>query len=312
MSQKTRTIFFGTPEFAVPTLEVLADKTDLIAVITQPDRQSGRGRKVIHSPVKARAIDLGLEIVQPEIVKGRRFASKIASYEPDFIVTAAFGKILGQSLLDVPKKACLNVHASILPKHRGAAPVNWTILCGDQSAGVSIMQMTLGLDTGPVFAVKETPIEPEETAGELLARISHVGAQAAWETIQNFDRLTASPQDDEKATWAPMLKKTDGNIDWTKTAIELHRHIRGLHPWPCAATSIDGEPLKIHTCRVASETGKQGPPGSVLDATGEGLDIACGSGILRLIEVQAAGRRRLHVKDFLKGAKITSDVVLGN
>ncbi len=311
MAARKRTIFFGTPEFAVPILKALNRETEVVLVVTQPDRPRGRGRRTSPPPAKEAALELGLEVIQPDIVKGRRFSDRIGEYSPDFIVTAAFGRVLGPSLLEIPTADCLNVHASILPRHRGAAPANWAVLNGDQESGVSIMRMEKGLDTGPIYSITKTPIEPEETAGELLERLTEIGAVAIIKTIRRFDELDVIPQDHERATWARMLRKSDGVLNWTRSASELHCRVRGLQPWPTATTRLRGEPLKIHAVRAISRSGKEGTPGLVLDVSNEGIDVACGEGVLRLVEVQAAGRKRLPVMQFLTGARIDPGLQLG-
>ncbi|MDJ0766749.1 MAG: methionyl-tRNA formyltransferase [Myxococcota bacterium] len=304
MPSRPRVVFLGTPEFAVPSLRSLSDVAEVGLVITQPDRQSGRGRKRISPPVKHAAAQLGIEVIQPDIVKGKRFAARIAAGAPDFIVTAAFGRLLGKSLLGVPKMACLNVHASLLPRHRGAAPANWAIIEGDVKTGVSIMQMTEGLDQGPVYHAIETPIHPEETAGDLLDRLAQLGARALVDVLMRFDGLRPNAQNHAHATWAPRLVKGDGIVDWHKDALAIHRHIRGMHPWPTAMTHLDGNPLKIHCARVASETPITAEPGTILNKSDTGIDVACGRGIVRLVEVQAAGRKRLAAGAFLAGTNV--------
>jgi methionyl-tRNA formyltransferase len=312
MTPRLRIIFFGTPEFAVPVLEALAAQTEVALVVTQPDRPSGRGRKTTPPPVKVAAEKLGIDVIQPEIVKGRRFAGIIAALDPDFIISAAFGRILGLSVLGVPKKASLNVHASLLPRHRGAAPANWAILSGDMETGVSIMRMEKELDSGPVYGVSKTPIGSEESAGELLGRLSEIGAKTLIDTLENFDALVAKPQNEDGVTWAPMLSKSDGIVNWNRRAGDLHRQVRGMHPWPVATTSVDGLPLQIHSVRIGSDDGVAGRPGTVLEVSASGLKVACGEGVLVLLEVQAAGRKRLHIAQFLKGSPISPGAILGN
>lgn len=202
MTDKPRVVFLGTPDFAVPILETLHGVAHVALVVSQPDRPAGRGRKTLPPPVKMTALRLGLEVVQPAIAKGRRFAARIAAYEPDFLVTAAFGRVLGPCLLEVPRIDSLNVHASVLPRHRGAAPINWAILSGDTETGVSVMRMVRGLDEGPVFHVEKTPIGPEETAGELSERLSRLGARALAFALANFESLVPVPQENAQATWA--------------------------------------------------------------------------------------------------------------
>ncbi|MCP4603418.1 MAG: methionyl-tRNA formyltransferase [Proteobacteria bacterium] len=311
MTSRPRIVFFGTPEFAVPILTALNNKAEVVLVVTQPDRPSGRGRKRTSPPAKVNAHDLGIDVIQPEIVKGRRFAAKIATYMPDFVITAAFGRILGPSLLEVPKLASLNVHASLLPRHRGAAPANWAILAGDQETGVSIIKMEQGLDTGPVFHFEKTPVGSEESAGELLIRLAELGAEAIVDTINGFHDLRAVPQDDNEATWARMLGKNDGIVDWSMSAPKLHRQVRGMHPWPTATTLFRGVPLKIHAARVCLKSGHEGQPGLVINISQEGIDVACGDGVLRMVEVQASGRKKLNAAQFLSGARIEPGLKLG-
>jgi methionyl-tRNA formyltransferase len=305
MSSRPRTVFLGTPEFAVPALRVLADRAKVVLVITQPDRPIGRGRKVEFSPVKKAAIELGIEIIQPKIVKGRRFSNRIKEeYAPDFVITAAFGRLLGPSMLKVPKCDSLNIHASLLPKYRGAAPINWAILSGEQKTGVSIMRMEDGLDTGPVFSMLETAIFPEETTGELSVRLAEIGARAIVDTIENYHELSPVSQNHDEATWAPMLKKSDGLIDWNRSVADVHNHVRGMSPWPCAFMVLLGNQLKVHKSCVYEEGREQEEPGVVLKVSGKGVDVACKNGIIRLVEVQAAGRKRLDIASFLSGTKI--------
>jgi methionyl-tRNA formyltransferase len=304
MSFAPRIVFFGTPEFAVPILYALAREMSVILVVSQPDRPTGRGRKLVSPPVKTAATELGIQVIQPSIVKGRRFADRIAGYKPDFIVTAAFGRILGPSLLRVSARESLNVHASLLPKYRGAAPVNWAILSGERETGVSIMRMEEELDAGPVYHRVKTPIGQDETAGELLGRLSVAGAEAIIQVIKHFDTYTPEPQDHEEATFAPMLKKSDGNIDWNQSATFLHNHVRGMSPWPSATTLFKGERLKVHATTVLDLESGDSLPGTILGVSREGIDVACKTGVLRLTELQAPGRKRLHVRDFLAGKKI--------
>ena len=236
-------------------------------------------------------------------------------YEPDFIITAAFGRLLGPSLLKVPARDSLNVHASLLPGHRGAAPINWAILSGDQETGVSIMRMEEGLDSGPVYQMVKTPIGSEETAGELSMRLSTLGADALVDTLRRFDELEAVPQLKEGITWARMLKKSSGTIDWTMSATQIHCQVRGMNPWPSATTWLRKSTLKIHVAKILSENAVSSSggdrPGLVLNVSNEGIDVACGGGVLRLIEVQAPGRKRLKVANFLAGTKIEPGVMLG-
>jgi len=307
MTHRYRSIFLGTPGFASPVLEALHRETDVALVISQPDRPVGRGCKICKPPAKVTAESLGIEVIQPSVVKGRRFSERLAGYAPDFIVTAAFGRILGPSLFEVPKKACLNVHASLLPRHRGAAPANWTILSGDEETGVSIMRMEPALDAGPVYHQAKTAIDPRETAGELLCRLASLGAEALVYTIRHFDGLEPQAQDPSKATWAKTLKKEDGEIDWQKDARAVANHVRGMSPWPSAFTSCDGRVLKIHAAEVLTEEGETGAPGEITGVSKHGIDVVCGRGLIRITELQAPGKKRLHVSQFLAGTALNPE-----
>lgn len=304
-------VFMGTPRFAVPTLETLARISDLRLVVTQPDRPAGRGRRLEPPPAKIAAAALGIEVVQPPKIKGRRFAGQIAALEPDVLVTAAFGRILGRRLLGVPRLGCLNVHASLLPRYRGAAPINWAILKGEVRTGVSIIRMVEELDAGPVFHEIETRIGPDETAEELTDRLSLLGAAALAEVLEHLEDTAPVEQDPAAVSWAPVLHKADGIIDWQRSAEDLHNHVRGMHPWPCATTSIGGQPLKIHRAAVLDRRSSPGRPGAVLLHSGDGLDVACGSGVLRLLELQLPGKKRLDAQQFHAGRQIPEGTVLG-
>ena len=304
MSATPRIVFLRTPEFAVPILRALAQEAEVVLVVSQPDRPTGRGRKLVPPPVIKAALELGLPVIQPEIVKGRRFADRIAEVKPDFLVTAAFGRILGPSLLRVASQDSLNVHASLLPKYRGAAPVNWSILSGDGETGVSIMRMVEELDAGPVYHTVRTPIGTDETAGALLERLSAIGAEAIVDVVRRFASFSPTPQDHDQATFAPMLHKRDGAMDWNRDATVLHNHVRGMSPWPCATALYGGEKINVHATVVLDADATETAPGTVIDVSKQGIDVACARGVLRVIELQAPGRKRLHVRDFLAGKKI--------
>ncbi|MCU0664309.1 MAG: methionyl-tRNA formyltransferase [Myxococcota bacterium] len=310
-AQLPRVVFLGTPQFACNILEAAARVAQVVLVITQKDKPKGRGREMASPPVKEAAARLGIPVIQPEVVKGRKFAAKIAEHRPDFLVTAAFGRVLGRSLLAVPARDALNVHASILPRHRGAAPANWAILEGDERAGVSVMRMVEALDAGPVFSIAELAVRQEETAGELLERLAVAGAEALAEVLSMYERFTPHPQDESAVTWARSLCKEDGLVDWHRSAPEVHRHIRGLHPWPGAYALWRGEQLKLHAARVLRADSPDAMPGTVISASGEGIDVACGTGILRLLELQAPSRKRMSSAAFLAGAKFSDGEVLG-
>ena len=310
MKKKLITVFMGTPDFAVPTLRALAGSTELVLVVTQPDRPVGRGRKMGAPPVKVVAIDLGIAVIQPEVIKGKRFASKIADLKPDLLVTAAYGRILGTSLLATPPLGCLNVHASLLPKLRGAAPINWAIINGDEEAGVSIMAMDEGLDTGSVYKSTAVQIGPQETAGDLTGRLAELGATVLMEVLDEIGESEPIPQDRSLATHAPALYKKDGRMDWAKSAAVLHAHVRGMHPWPCASTLLEGQSIKVHGARVVSLDGSAGKAGEVTAHTADGVDVACGKGVLRLTALQLPGKKRLGAAQFITGCRIERGTVL--
>ncbi len=306
-----RVVFFGTPQFAVPILDSLARNAQVVLVVSQPDRPGGRGCKLCKSEVKQHAEFLGIEVIQPTVSKGKRFADCIASYKPDFLVTAAYGCLLGKSVLETPKKASLNVHASLLPKYRGAAPAAWALLDGEIETGVSVMKMEVELDAGPVFSQVKTLISENENVTELLDRLSMIGAEAITNVIQNFDSLNPIEQDHNKATYARMLTKQDGEIDWTRSAQDLHNHIRGMSQWPSAFTTEGTVVLKIHKAQVFHSSGVHGLPGQVVAVSKDGIDTACGQGILRLLEVQAPGKKRMPACCYVMGHCIQEGIVLG-
>lgn len=308
MSDSHRTVFLGTPDFAVPLMQALHRETDVVLVVTQPDRKVGRGCKLCKPAVKEAAEELGLEVTQPPVVKGKRFASRIAEYRPDFIVTAAFGRILGPSLLEVPRLAALNVHASLLPRHRGAAPANWAILSGDEQTGVSIMQMVPELDAGPVYLQRETLIGPSETACDLLGRLARLGAEALTEVLHRFDELRPVDQDHSRATYARMLTKEDGRVDWTRTAAQIERQVRGLYPWPSTFTLLGDDALKIHKALAIPAEENDIPPGTVCSVSHAGIEVACGEGRLKITELQAPGRKRLDAARFLAGTPLKAGI----
>jgi len=310
MGGRISTVFMGTPAFAVPALETVAELTDLRLVVTQPDRPAGRGRRLEPPPVKMAALAMGKDVIQPHVVKGRRFAETIGAVGPDLIVTAAYGRILGRRLLDLPMLRCVNVHASLLPAYRGAAPINWAIVNGERETGVSIMRMEEGLDSGPVYRASKVEILPDETAGELTERLSRVGAEALAEFLGEVETARAVEQDHSLATHAPIIRKSDGIIDWSRGSRELHDHVRGFHPWPCATTLLEGRPLKIHRTAVIGE-GHGAVPGTVLSHTPEGVDVACGSGRLRLTALQLPGKKRLDAAAFFSGKRLSEGTLLG-
>ncbi len=304
-------VFFGTPKFAVPIMRALAMATDIRLVVTQPDRPVGRGRQMESPPVARAARELGIETLQPERVAGRSFASIVREREPDLLVTAAYGKLLGRGLLEAPSLECLNVHASLLPAYRGAAPVARAILDGVERTGVSIIRMAAELDAGPVFLREAVAVRPEETTGELTARLAEVGAEALLRVVGDLPGIEPEEQEHSLATWAPALRKEEGSVNWSRSATVLHAHVRGMHPWPSAFSGLDGEPLKIHRAAVIEADGSFGAPGTVLGHSVEGLDVACGWGVLRLLDLQLPGKKRLDPKAFYSGRRLETGRLLG-
>ena len=308
-----RSIFFGTPQFSVPILRALAGATDLRLVVTQPARPSGRGRgRRPDPPAVARAAgELGITVIQPERVAGKAFAARIREVGPDLLVTAAYGKLLGRGLLAAPRLECLNVHASLLPAFRGAAPIARAILHGATETGVSIMRMAAELDAGPVFFREVVAIRTDETTGELTARLAEIGAAALVRLVEGLPGIEPQEQDHSRATWAPALRKEEGLMDWVRDAATLHAHVRGMHPWPGAFTVMGGEPLKIHRTAVVERESAFGAAGTALEHSAAGLDVACGKGVLRLLELQRPGRKRLGPAAFFAGRRIEAGRVLG-
>lgn len=297
-----RVVFMGSPDFALPTLQALTDNSRVIGVVTQPDRPAGRGRALKPPPVKTLTEDLGLPVYQPASLKKPEAIERISKWEPDVIVVAAFGQILRKNLLGLPPYGCVNVHASLLPRWRGAAPINAAILHGDAETGVTIMKMAQGLDTGPVLSTRSTPIGPEETAGELSDRLALMGAELLTETLSDYitGKIIPQPQEDEAATYAPMLTKEDGLLDFTQSAEALSRKVRAFSPWPGTFTHWQGKPLKIH--RAQPLTGPAGEPGKT--TVQEGLPaIYTADGVLLLDQLQPAGKKPMAGEVFLNGAR---------
>ncbi len=302
--QDIRTVFMGTPEFALSTMQGLIDfGLNLCAVYTQPDRPKGRGKKLAPPPVKELAQKYDIPVYQPLKLRDPAVVEELRQLAPDLIVVVAFGQILPKSVLDMPKHGCINVHASLLPRYRGAAPINQAIVDGELETGVTTMYMDVGLDTGDMLIKRTTPIGEQETAGELNARLAALGREAMEETLRQLcaGTLVRHKQDDALSNYASMLKKEDGCIDWQRSARQIHNQVRGLDPWPGAYTSLQGEVLKLS--RTAVEAGS-GAPGSVLSATADGVRIACGEGVLRVGELQLPGKKRLLAADFLRGCPL--------
>jgi len=308
-----RIVFMGTPQAAVPTLrQCLADGHEVVAVWTQPDRPAGRGHRVALSPVKEFALAHGLTVHQPARLKNDEAAALFASHRADVAVVVAYGRILPDTFLQTPRRGCINVHFSLLPLYRGAAPANWAIVNGETETGVTTMFIEPSLDTGPILLQRRTAIGESETAPELMERLSEIGALLLGETLSRLHELTPRPQRDRDATFAPILKKEDGLIDWSLSAIEIERCIRGFQPWPNAYTSFNSRGLTIWRAQAVSSV-LEGVAGEVMTAHGDDLIVCCGRGTaLRLIEVQPEARKRIGVRDFINGMHVKVGDRFGN
>ncbi|QQR91447.1 MAG: methionyl-tRNA formyltransferase [Myxococcales bacterium] len=301
-----RTIFMGTPDFAVPSLKALAELTEVVAVVSQPDRPSGRGMKLKATPVKAAAQSLGLSVYQPERVKNQAFLDWFKSQRADLAVVVAYGRILSKKILVAPSLGCLNVHASLLPRWRGAAPIQWAIFHGDQRTGVTLMQMDEGMDTGDILSQMSTDIGPNESTGELAIRLAELGGDILRRDLLAVANhaISARKQDEELVTMAPLISKSDGDIDWHKSASDIHNQIRAMHPWPCASTLARGKRIKIHRSRVLVSEGHSSEVGKVVRADEHGIEVVCGDGILVIEELQLEGRSKLKAGAFLSGYRL--------
>jgi len=309
-------VFMGTPQFAVPVLEALVKAGhEVRLVVTQPDRPKGRSKKPVPPPVKALAEALSLPVFQPETVRMPEAIEEIRKAGPDALVVAAFGQILPKALLDIPRLGNFNVHASLLPKYRGAAPINWAIVSGEADTGITIMLMDEGMDTGAMLTVAVEPILPEDTAETLTAKLSRVGAELIVKALAEFEagRLKPVSQDNSQATYAPILKKEMGRIDWAKPAREIERTVRGLNPWPGAYTYLAGKMLHVWKAKTAPTRLLEppSPAGGVISADKDGIMVAAGEGALIIEELQPEGGRRMKASEYLAGHKIASGEILG-
>lgn len=308
-----RVIFAGTPEFARAALEaIVAARFTVVGVLTQPDRPAGRGLRAQPSPVKAWALEHGLSVDQPQSLRDEAAQSRLAALEPDVMVVAAYGLILPQGVLDLPRWGCLNIHASLLPRWRGAAPIHRAIEAGDSQSGITIMQMDAGLDTGPIVSVHPEPIGPTETTGTLHDRLARLGAAAivmALDRLRAGGRLTGVAQPSQGVSYADKIRRSEAQIDWREPADVIARRIRAFDPFPVATFQLGGESLKVWRAH-GDVRGNFAAPGTVLRAGPDGLDIACGSGRLSIFELQRAGGRRLPVDRFLQGYPMASGTLL--
>ena len=308
-----RIVFMGTPKAAVPSLKrLIKDGHEIVSVWTQPDKPAGRGEAMHEPPVKAVALANQIEVEQPEKIKIDRAKDLFRSYNADLGVVVAYGRILPKEYLEAPKHGCINVHFSLLPKYRGAAPTNWAIINGERTTGVTTMFVEEELDAGPVLMQKETAIDVNETAPELMDRLSIMGAELLSETVSNLDGLTPRQQQHENASFAPMLTKADGIIKWTDPATSIERAVRGFQPWPNAYTQNRGKRLIIWTAEAVETSATETPPGEVIEAHGEGLIVKAGEGTaLRILELQPASKRRMSVRDFLNGTHLQAGESFG-
>ncbi len=295
-----RIVFMGTPDFAVPSLQALIDAGhDVCAVYTQPDKPQGRKQILTAPPVKTLALEHDIPVFQPNTLKNEDEQARLRELAPEVIIVVAYGKLLPKAVLDIPPHGCINVHGSLLPRWRGAAPIQWAVIAGDEMAGVTTMQMAEGLDTGDMLLTYETKVGEKETAGELFDRLAQSGAELLTQTLVKLDEITPRPQDDAQSCYAHMLDKQMAVIDWSKSAHEIDCLIRGLNPWPIALTTLSGERLKVF---AAEKANGRGEPGTVLEADPKkGLTVACGEGALKLTEIQLVGGKRMKATDFLRG-----------
>lgn len=309
---KPRILFMGTPDFALPSLRLLHGQNyPIIGVVTQPDRPKGRGLKEVASPVKVLALELGLPVFQPEKVKDPSFLETFKKLNPDMVVVVSFGQILPKTIIDYPPLKCLNIHPSLLPKYRGAAPLNWQIIRGENKTGVTIMQMDEGMDSGDILLQEETELGPTETYGMLHNRLAYLGATLLVKTMEQVLDGTAKrkPQESSGATFAPRLKKENGKINWHDKASDIINLIRGLSPLPAAYTYLDGQSLKIFAAVALQEETNQ-PPGTIGAADAAGLPVAAADGYVILKDVQLAGKKRMPVSNFLRGYHLKPESIL--
>jgi len=297
-----RVVFMGTPDIAATCLKkIIADGFEIVGCYTQPDRPKGRGMKMVYSPVKEVALANNIPVFQPENFRSEETIEEFRALKPDICAVVAYGRILPQRILDIPTCGCVNIHASLLPQYRGSAPYQWAVLDGLKETGVTAQHMVLEMDAGDIIDVAKTPIGENDTAGEVLDRLAVLGADLLSRVLSRAkcgDKCCGKPQCCEDVTFAPMLDKSMCPIDWTKTACQVHNHVRGLHPWPVATMELQGKKFKVHATRVVEGSGK---PGEILGLTKPGLKIACGEGAVEVIQLQAEGGKRMAASDYFRG-----------
>lgn len=308
-----RALFFGTPAIAVPSLEALRGIAEIVGVVCQPDRPAGRGLSLKSPPVKERALELGLTVMQPAKIRTPEFAAWVREADVEVALVIAYGRILPPAVLEAPRRGCLNLHASILPKYRGAAPITWAIVHGEPETGISLMAMDEGMDTGPVFSIHRMPIGAETTADELALSLGRLAADVVVADLARAvaGEMSATAQAHADATTAPLLDKEHGKIAWSESARRVHDQVRGMTSWPGAFTTAQGKTLKVLESRVGAEGGDAGPAGTVIAAGKQGIEVACGEGTLRILRAQAEGRKALGAAELVGGRTIAAGMVLG-
>jgi methionyl-tRNA formyltransferase len=310
---RLRALFFGSPAFAVPSLDALRTIADVVGVVCQPDKPAGRGLALTRPAVKVRAIELGAPVVQPTKLRTGEFGTWVRDQKVDVALVVAYGRILPEDVLDAPRLGCVNVHASLLPRYRGAAPITWAIVRGEAETGITLMKLDPGTDTGPTFARVTTPIGPEETAGELSARLARIGADTVIEALPRFvaGECPLDAQNDAEATAAPMLEKQQGKIDWSARAQAVHNHVRGMNPWPGAFSLLGKRTVKVHATRVIEREGTRARAGEVVLADKSRVLVACGEGTVEIVTVQPEGKRAMRASEWVMGRGVTEGDVMG-
>ena len=310
-----RIVYMGTPDFAVEPLEaIIKAGYEVAAVVTQPDKQKGRGKEVKMTPVKECALRHGIPVFQPVKIKEPEAVAELEKYQADLFVVAAFGQLLSEEILNMPEYGCINIHASLLPAYRGAAPIQWAVLNGEKESGVTIMQMDKGLDTGDMLLKRSVELSPKETGDSLHDKLMHLGAELIVEALPKLEKgeLVPEKQKDELSSYAKKLTKAMGQIDWSKDAVSLERWIRGLNSWPSAYTFFDGKTLKIWEAQVTEENGAQkAEPGQVVSVSRESFTVACGQGELQILSLQLEGKKRVSTREFLLGYQVEPGMILG-
>ncbi len=309
-----KVLFMGTPDFAAVTLEkLIASEHELLGVVTQPDKQKGRGHEVTFSPVKELALKAGIPVYQPIKVKDPDFMSQIETMSPEVIVVAAFGQILPKAFLEIPHYGCINVHGSLLPKYRGAAPIQYAVIDGERETGITIMHMDVGIDTGDMILQERLPIAPDETGGSLFDKMAKLGADLLLIALKQLEDGTAARivQDNDQATYVKILNKEMGKLDFHEPAVKLERLIRGLNPWPSAYTYLDGKTLKLWQAAVESQLTKEAVPGEIIELRKDALVVATGEGALVIRELQLEGKKRMTTDAFLRGYPVATGTILG-